>query len=225
MKRFFSYIFSRGNWSLFFIVFFINIFGLINYIWVTEPTLSPPQIFVEWPALIYLYMFFGMALGLLGNLCLLILIFRLIRFIAKPILELLLSILSKIFSNQNFERLEKVIKSQKPNIKKANKEISFLKKNDKNFFWIAPILVMVIGILPLPYGFYYILKIIVSGCALYFVLKFYKNRKKNALRLWLFGFIVILYIPFFPAPIGDKGLWILINIPTIYFFYINRKHV
>jgi len=225
MKKFFSYIFSRGNWSLFFIAFFINIYGLANYIWVTDPYLTPPKIFIEWPALIYLYMIFGMALGLLGNLCLLILIFRLARFIVKPILKLLLHILSAIFSNQNFERLEKAIASQRPKIKKANKEINFLKKNEKNFFWIAPIVVMIIGILPLPYGFFHILKIIVSGCALYFALKFYKNRKKNALKLWIFGFIVVLYLPFYPAPIGDKALWIVINIPTIYYFYINRKYV
>jgi hypothetical protein len=163
--------------------------------------------------------------GIIPNFLFLILVFRFIRYIVIGFFQLLSKILSPVFSNENYEILEKAIKSQKPKLKKANKEISFLKKNDKNFFWIAPILVMVIGILPLPYGFYYILKIIVSGCALYFVLKFYKNRKKNALRLWIFGFIVILYIPFFPAPIGDKGLWILINIPTIYFFYINRKYV
>ena len=35
---------------------------------------------------------------------------------------------------------------------------------DNRIFWIAPLVVMGIGILPLPYGYYTLLKLIVLGC-------------------------------------------------------------
>ena len=95
--------------------------------------MPPPKLLVETPALGYFYMIFLGILGLLANFSFLILIFRFIRFITKPVLKLLLAILSSIFSNQNFERLEKAIASQKPRIKKVTKEINF-KKMKEIFF-------------------------------------------------------------------------------------------
>jgi len=35
---------------------------------------------------------------------------------------------------------------------------------NKNIFWIIPIVVMGIGFLPMPYGYYILSKLIVCGC-------------------------------------------------------------
>ena len=42
---------------------------------------------------------------------------------------------------------------------------------NKNIFWISPIIAMSLGILPMPYGYYSLLRIIVCGCSLFFVYK------------------------------------------------------
>ena len=98
-----------------------------------------------------------------------------------------------------------------------------LKKNEFNIFWIAPIAAMVLAILPMPFGYFILLKLVVSAGALYFAVNFFK--KKDMFKVWMFGFIVILYNPLAPIPLGSKILWTIVNIPTIYYFYINRKAV
>ena len=140
---------------------------------------------------------FYMFSGILPNFLFLIIIYRFIKYIVLTIF------------------VEK-------KVKKAIKKINF-KKREKNVFWLAPIIVLGIGILPLPIGYYMLSRLIVSGCALYFAHKFYK--KNTSTKLWIFGFFVILYNPIAPIYLYEKGIWILINIPTIYYFYINRRYV
>ena len=45
----------------------------------------------------------------------------------------------------------------------------------KNIFWIAPILVMAIGFLPMPYGYYNLSRIVVCVCSIYFAYNLYKQ--------------------------------------------------
>jgi len=95
--------------------------------------------------------------------------------------------------------------------------------NKKNLFWLAPVIALAIGILPMPYGYYTLSRLVVSGCALYFALN---SRKRNDnIKVWIFGFLVILYNPIMPISLGSKGLWMIVNIPTIYYFYINRNSI
>ena len=54
------------------------------------------------------------------------------------------------------------------------------KKSEKNVFWLAPIIALGIGILPLPIGYYMLSRLIVSGCALYFVMSC--ERKKMCVK-------------------------------------------
>ena len=93
----------------------------------------------------------------------------------------------------------------------------------KDIFWIGPIIIMIIGILPWPIGYYTLLRIIVCGGSVYFAFQFYKQEEvKNT---WIFGFFAILYNPFLPIHLQVKILWTVINIITIFFFYINRKNI
>ena len=95
-------------------------------------------------------------------------------------------------------------------------------RKEQTIFWIAPIIALLIGLLPMPYGYYTLSRLIVSGCALYFAIDLYKQNKTT--HVWIFGFIAILYNPFFPITLGSKALWIMVNIPTVVYFYINRNN-
>ena len=129
-------------------------------------------------------------------------------------------IMGIIFSNKNFDMLEKVIETNKPVIKKTVGKLD-IKKSEYEIFWIAPIVALAIGFLPMPFGYYIISRLIVSGCALYFAVKFYKQQ--DNFKPWIFGFLVVLYNPIIPMPLGSKALWMIVNIPTIYYFFINRR--
>ena len=96
-----------------------------------------------------------------------------------------------------------------------------MKKKETNLFWIATIVALAIGILPMPYGYYMLSRLIVAAGALYFAFHFYKIN--DNFKVWVFGFLVVLYNPIIPISLGSKALWMLVNIPTIYYFYINRN--
>ena len=109
-----------------------------------------------------------------------------------------------------------LIKSFQPN-NQLMKNIT----DDKNkIFWLAPIVVLVIGIFPLPLGYYTLSRLVVCASALYFALRFYK--KNDQRNLWIFGFIAVLYNPIIPVYLYEKTIWIIVNIITIYLFYKNK---
>ena len=235
MKNFFQYIFSKSSVFLFYIGLSLAIIltGSFFYLATNYPTLlinAEPSEFDFFKSTTLLGKFYIIS-GIFPNFLFLILIFRLIKFIISAFLELLIrffeilgSILGLIFSNENFNKLEKTFASNKPKInKKVKKTVKTLNlnKSEKNVFWMAPIAALGVGILPLPIGYYMLSRLIVSGCALYFAHKFYK--KKTTTKLWIFGFFVVLYNPIAPIYLYEKAIWILINIPTIYYFYINRR--
>jgi len=235
MKNFFQYIFSKSSVFLFYtgLSLAIILTASFFYLAINYPTLlfnAEPKEFDFFKSTTLLGKFY-MISGIFPNFLFLILIFRLIKFIISIFLELLIgffeilgSILGLIFSNKNINRLEKTFASNKPKIEKRIKKTAKtlnLNKSEKNVFWMAPIGALGIGILPLPIGYYMLSRLIVSGCALYFAHKFYK--KKTTTKLWIFGFFVVLYNPIAPIYLYEKAIWVIINIPTIYYFYINRR--
>ena len=205
MKNIFEYIFSKSSLFLFLVGLTLAIIltASFSYLSINHPMLlinAEPSEFDFFKSTTTLGKFY-MFSGILPNFLFLIIIYRFIKYIVLTIFELLEgffkilgsileSILGLIFSKENFDRLENWRQMSKPKvekkIKKAIKKINF-KKNEKNVFWLAPIIALGIGILPLPIGYYMLSRLIVSGCALYFAHKFYK--KKQPLN---FGFLDFL---------------------------------
>ena len=241
MKNIFEYIFSKSSLFLFLVGLTLAIILTTSffYLSINHPMLlinaepSEFDFFKSTTALGKFYMFSG----ILPNFLFLIIIYRFIKYIVLTIFELLEgffkilgsileSIIGLIFSKENFDKLENWRQMSKPKVekkvKKAIKKINF-KKSEKNVFWLAPIIVLGIGILPLPIGYYMLSRLIVCVGALYFTQIFYK--KKLNTKLWIFGFFAVLYNPIIPFYLYAKPLWIMINIPTIYYFYINRRYV
>jgi len=102
---------------------------------------------------------------------------------------------------------------------KKNKKMK--KTKEKDIFWIAPIVVLVIALFPLPIGYYTLSRLVVSACALYYAVQFHKIN--NTTYTWIYGFIVVLYNPIIPIYLYEKFIWIIVNLITIYIFYKNKK--
>jgi hypothetical protein len=88
-------------------------------------------------------------------------------------------------------------------------------------FWLTPIIVLAIGILPMPIGYYTLSRLVVCAAALYFAHNFYK--KKDNTNLWIFGFIAVLYNPIIPVYLYEKAIWTVVNLITIFLFYKNKN--
>jgi hypothetical protein len=79
------------------------------------------------------------------------------------------------------------------------------------------------SLLPLPYGFYSITRIIFTVIYAHVAYKLFESDRLS----WLvfLGF-VILYNPIFPIHLGDKHLWSLINFVGVglLFWLLNDRH-
>lgn len=93
--------------------------------------------------------------------------------------------------------------------------------NCNNIFWIAPNIALIVEIFPIFYSYYVFTRLVISGCALYYAIKSYKNNDK--VNLWIFGFIFFFYSPTLPDTLSSKEMWMIINMLTIVYFYINGK--
>jgi len=94
---------------------------------------------------------------------------------------------------------------------------------NKNIFWIAPIAVMAIGVLPMPYGYYTLSRLVVCSCSIYFAHRLYVQSKSTL--IWIFGVIAVLYNPLVPIHLYQKEIWIVVNILTSAVFFFKRAVV
>ena len=94
---------------------------------------------------------------------------------------------------------------------------------NEKVFWIAPIIVMAIGLLPMPYGYYTLSKLVVCGCSVYYAFHLYE--KKDMTFVWVFGFFTVLYNPIFPIYLYEKEIWIVVNLITAGVFVLKRDSI
>jgi len=118
----------------------------------------------------------------------------------------------KVFDDFFFKISEYFNNSKNKKMKKAK---------EKDIFWIAPIIVLVIALFPLPIGYYTLSRLVVSACALYYAIQFHK--RNNTTYTWIYGFLVVLYNPILPIYLYEKFIWVVVNLITIYIFYKNKK--
>ena len=93
--------------------------------------------------------------------------------------------------------------------------------NDKDIFWILPIILLILAVFNMPSGYYVLLRIVVFVCSIYFLIK-YMN-VKNETMTWVFGILAIIYNPLIPVYLYNKTLWFIINLITIAIFFQSRK--
>lgn len=78
-----------------------------------------------------------------------------------------------------------------------------------------------IGLLPMPYGYYMLLRLFLCGVSAYFLTR---PRGVRDAEKWVLVGLVVLYNPIAPVELGSKPLWTVINIATVTWFWIlNRR--
>ncbi len=89
----------------------------------------------------------------------------------------------------------------------------------KSYIAFTILIVLAIGMLPMPYGYYSFLKITVFVGGLYYIADL--SKKGNNLFICIFAVLVILHNPIIPVRLGVKEAWNIINIITIACFFIK----
>ena len=78
-----------------------------------------------------------------------------------------------------------------------------------------------IGLLPLPYDYYVLLRLFLCGVSLYFLTR--PTGVRDAEK-WVLVGLAVLYNPIAPVGLGSKLLWSVINIATVAWFWVlNRR--
>jgi len=89
-----------------------------------------------------------------------------------------------------------------------------------SLIWHASSLLLVIAVLPLPYGYYMLLRLLITASAAYVA---YKNFNKE-IPVWgiVFVIVALLFNPLYVVHF-DKTLWVIIDILVASLFFINSK--
>jgi hypothetical protein len=78
-----------------------------------------------------------------------------------------------------------------------------------------------IGLLPLPYGYYVLLRLFLCGVSLYFLTR---PRGVRDAEKWVLVGLVVLYNPIVPVELGSKSLWSIVNIAAVVWFWrLNQR--
>lgn len=77
---------------------------------------------------------------------------------------------------------------------------------------IVAIIMSVLALLAWPYGYYVFLRFAVTGMAVYYAYYLYQANGLNSVWFWIFAFSAVLFNPFMPVYLGDKGIWSVINV-------------
>jgi hypothetical protein len=80
-------------------------------------------------------------------------------------------------------------------------------------------LAVVVGLFKLPYAYYTILRTILCVAAAYGFSLAWQTRSDK--WLWVYGVAAVLYNPIFPVRLGNKELWIALNILTVVVFWAH----
>lgn len=77
--------------------------------------------------------------------------------------------------------------------------------------------VVLIGLADMPYGYYTLLRFVLCGSAILLLLASLESA--NSIIIWIFGATAVLYNPIVPIHLGDKSIWVVLNLVTIFGFW------
>lgn len=95
---------------------------------------------------------------------------------------------------------------------------------DGRLFWLLPLLVMGVGVLPMPYEYYMFSRLVVSLSFVAYTYRALQLRRHNGLILTFIAF-AILYNPIDPIELGDKASWLVVNLATAMLLFYYRPLV
>ena len=82
------------------------------------------------------------------------------------------------------------------------------KIDSNSILWLLPAGMLLLALAPLPYGYYTLLRLVVTGCAGFISYQSYE--KKSKAWLAIFGFIALLFNPIIPVHL-DRETWAIID--------------
>jgi Ca2+/Na+ antiporter len=90
--------------------------------------------------------------------------------------------------------------------------------------WLAPILLLLIALLPLPYAYYQLMRWVICGCAAYIAYQYHQEKKGwDNKAVIVFAAVAVLYNPINTVHLF-KEAWMVINVLTVaVFVYGWRK--
>jgi hypothetical protein len=80
---------------------------------------------------------------------------------------------------------------------------------------------VVIGFADLPYGYYMLLRLLLCGVSLF--LLFGAHLPLEDWHRWTLGGFAVLYNPVVPIRLGEKALWVALNVATVLFFWLVTR--
>jgi hypothetical protein len=88
---------------------------------------------------------------------------------------------------------------------------------------VIPAGIALVAILPLPIGFYTLIRITLFGFGAWTAFQMFKHSN----NMWvIFALITILFNPIIPVYLNDKSIWIILDIFTaIAFFWAARTNI
>lgn len=78
---------------------------------------------------------------------------------------------------------------------------------------------VVMGLFNLPHSFFMLLRIVLCIAAVVGVKRASEARQTN--WVWLYATLAVLYNPVLPVRLGDKDLWIVVNVVTVVIFWVG----
>jgi hypothetical protein len=90
--------------------------------------------------------------------------------------------------------------------------------------WLAPIVLLLIALLPLPYAYYQIMRWIVCGCASYIAYQCYQEQEGWDKVVIIFAAVAVLYNPIGAIHLFREA-WMVINILTVAVFGYGWRSV
>ncbi len=90
----------------------------------------------------------------------------------------------------------------------------------RNNLILVPVALLMIALLPLPYGYYSFLRLVVSASAAYLAWQDYN--RKNAFNGWslIFSMVTLLFNPLVPIYL-DRGSWFVIDLAVAGIFAMH----
>lgn len=93
-----------------------------------------------------------------------------------------------------------------------------MNKNTLKIILIIPIIFLVIApLFKFPYGLYVLLRLVVFGSAACMIYYSYKDTKELNVTILIFGFIALLFNPFFPVHF-PREVWMVLDFVTAFIY-------
>lgn len=83
--------------------------------------------------------------------------------------------------------------------------------------WLVPMGALMLALLPMPYGYYQLLRVLLFISSAYFAVQEFPNR-----WMWIFCGFALVYNPMAPLALG-RGLWMAVNVLTVVMLFVHMQ--